>query len=476
MKLITNLHLVAATSVASLAMVGCNDAAPSAKPNILMIIVDDAGYNDFGFNGSKELETPNIDRLASQGMVFSDAHVSASVSGPSRAGMLTGRYQQRNGYECNLDKELGLGLKESTVADLLKAEGYTTGAIGKWHQGDSAPYHPNNRGFDHFFGFISGSRSYFYRPNQDDRVESAKHLQLNGKPYPFEGYMTDVLAKGANDYVNSCVDSKSPFFLYLAFNAVHTPLEATKEDLARYEGHPRQMLAAMTWALDRAIGNVVDNLENQGLMDNTLIFFVSDNGGAHNNQSSNFPLKGFKGNKFEGGHRVPFFMVYGDRYKGKFDGLTSSLDMTATALTLGGVDVASLERPLDGVNLFPYLDGEVSAEPHEILFWRKEDMAAARSGAYKYIRVKGVGERLYNVENNYNEVDDLMAEKPEIANSLRSSLEEWEKGLINPILWGEGAWNDVTREIHRDLMENRPVSCFTPEQMHRKLEREKRKK
>ncbi|MFI3305756.1 MAG: sulfatase-like hydrolase/transferase [Rikenellaceae bacterium] len=452
----------------ALSVVGCTSTTIQS-PNILMIIVDDAGYNDFGFNGSQELETPNIDHLASQGVVFSDAHVSASVSGPSRAGMLTGRYQQRNGYECNLDDRLGLGLEESTIADLLKAQGYTTGAIGKWHQGDTAPYHPNNRGFDHFFGFVSGSRSYFYRPQKDDKDGSINQLQLNGTPHPFEGYMTDVLAEGANDFIDSCVESHNPFFLYLAFNAVHTPLEATEADLARYEGHPRQMLAAMTWALDRAVGEVITNLEKQGEMDNTLIFFVSDNGGAHNNQSSNFPLKGFKGNKFEGGHRVPFFMTYGTRYKEqRFDGLTSSLDMAATSLTLAGVDTEALERPLDGVNLLPYLDGEITDEPHDTLFWRKEDMAAARSGAYKYIRVKGVGERLYNVENNYNEDDDLIAQHPEIATALRTSLEEWEGGLITPILWGEGIWNDVTREIHRDLMENRAVSCFTPEQLRKR--------
>ncbi|MFI3303302.1 MAG: sulfatase-like hydrolase/transferase [Rikenellaceae bacterium] len=436
-----------------------------AKPNILMIIVDDAGYNDFGFMGSQDLETPNIDKLASNGIVFTDAHVSASVSGPSRAGMLTGRYQQRNGYECNLDNILGLGLEESTIADLLSAEGYSTACIGKWHQGDGAEYHPNRRGFDHFFGFISGSRSYFYRPNGNDKPGANHALQLNGVNHPFDGYMTDVLADGANEYITKCADKSSPFFMYLAFNAVHTPMEATEEDLARYEGHPRQVLAAMTWALDRAVGSVVENLEQHNLMDNTLIFFVSDNGGAHNNQSSNFPLKGFKGNKFEGGHRVPFFMCYADKYKGHYDGLTSSLDMAATALTLAGVDTKGLERPLDGVDLIPYLNGKVAGEPHNQLFWRKEDMAAARSGAYKLIRVKGVGERLYNVENNYNEDDDLREQEPEITANLQKALNEWEKGLITPILWNEGIWNDVTREIHRDLMENRPVSCYTPEQL-----------
>lgn len=420
-------------SSAILSFYSCAETEP-AKPNILMIIIDDAGYNDFGFMGSKELETPNIDKLAAKGMVFSDAHVSASVSGPSRCGMLTGRYQQRGGYECNLDNMLGLNLNEKTIADLLSEQGYTTGAIGKWHQGDGAEYHPNKRGFDYFYGFISGSRSYFYRPESNDKPGSNHALQFNGENQKFDGYMTDVLADNASEYITDCATKNNPFMLYLAFNAVHTPLEATKEDLARYEGHPRKMLAAMTWALDRAVGKVVKTLEEQDLMDDTIIFFVSDNGGAHNNQSSNFPLKGFKGNKFEGGHRVPFFMVYGDKYKGKYDGLTSSMDMTATALTLGGVDIKSLEKPLDGVNLIPFLNGDVEGEPHDILFWRKEDMAAVRQGPYKLIRVEGVGVRLYNVENNYNETDDLSAKKPELVKKLNASLEEWETGLINPIL------------------------------------------
>lgn len=439
-----------------------------SKPNILMIIVDDAGYNDFGFMGSTELETPNIDKLAAKGTIFTDAHVSASVSGPSRAGMLTGRYQQRSGYECNLEDILGLGLDEDTIADLLSAEGYSTACIGKWHQGNDPEYHPNQRGFDHFYGFVSGGRSYFYNPDGNDKPGGTHALQLNGVDQKFDGYLTDVLADGANKYIRECADNEDPFLIYLAFNAVHTPLEATEEDLARYEGHPRQMLAAMTWALDRAVGSVVETLEEQNLMDNTLIFFVSDNGGAHNNQSSNFPLKGFKGNKFEGGHRVPFFMVYGDRYQGCYDGLTSSLDMTATALTLAGVDTSSLERPLDGVDILPYLDGTAQGEPHDILFWRKQDMAAVRSGAHKLIRVEGVGQRLYNVEDNYNEEDDLQAQYPELVESLNRALVEWEGGLVNPILWNEGIWNDVTREIHRDLMENRAVTCFTPDQFKKR--------
>ena len=449
----------------TIAVTGCNNSENTEKkPNVLVIILDDAGYNDFGFMGSKDIKTPHIDQLASNGIIFTDAHVSATVSGPSRAGLLSGRYQQRSGYECNLADTLGLGLHEETIGDIFNKNDYNTACIGKWHQGDAPEYHPNQRGFDHFYGFISGSRSYFYRPQKEDKPGRSQNLQLNGKPLSFNGYMTDVLATAATDYIdqNSCTEK--PFMMYLAFNAVHTPMEATQADLALFKDHPRQKLAAMSWAVDRGIGKVIDKLKETGVYDNTLIFFLSDNGGAHNNQSSNYPLKGFKGNKFEGGHRVPFFLVHGDRFKGTYNGLTSSLDILATAIGAASIDTTTLKNRLDGVNLLPYIKGEKRDEPHTQLFWRKEDMAAARMGDYKLIRVKGVGERLYNLKENLSETEDLQQENQLKSEELSKELEAWEKGLVNPILWGEGVWNDVTRQIHRDLMENSKVSCFSPEE------------
>lgn len=440
-----------------------NTPESKERPNILVIVLDDAGYNDFGFMGSKDIKTPNIDTLAANGMIFSDAHVSATVSGPSRAGILTGRYQQRCGYECNLNDTLGLGLQEETIGDIFTKNGYETACIGKWHQGETLDHHPNKRGFKHFYGFISGSRSYFYHPDKDDQPGKAQNLQLNGRQLSFDGYITDVLANAATDYIAKKSQTASPFMMYLAFNAVHTPMEASPEDLELFRDHPRQKLAAMTWALDRGIGKVINKLKETGEYEHTLIFFLSDNGGAHNNQSCNYPLKGFKGNKFEGGHRVPFFMVYGDHFKGKYEGLTSSLDILATAIGVADIPVKTLRHPLDGVDLFHYIKGKRTSEPHAELFWRKEDMAAARIGDYKLIRVKGVGTRLYNLKEDLYETHDSQKENSQKHKELEKALEEWETGLTNPILWGEGVWNDVTREIHRDLMENRKVSRFSPE-------------
>lgn len=435
------------------------------KPNILVILLDDAGYNDFGFNGSKDLLTPNIDRLAADGTVFTDAHVSASVSGPSRAGILSGRYNQRCGYECNLGDTLGLGLNEETIADVFLRNGYNTSCFGKWHQGDAPEYHPNRRGFEHFYGFIAGSRSYFYRPNRDDKPGDVHNLQYNGKQLSFNGYMTDVLADAAVDYLDKQKGSGKPFMMYLAFNAVHTPMEAAKEDMARFEGHSRQKLAAMTWAVDRGIGKVVDKLKKEGMYENTLIFFLSDNGGAHNNQSSNYPLKGFKGNKYEGGIRVPFFITMGGKYKGTFDGLSSSLDIFSTSIAAAGIDKESLKNPIDGVDLIPYISGEMSGNPHDILFWRKEKSSAVRMGDYKLISVEGLGQRLYNLNDNLGEDNDLRKINPELCKEMTDKYKEWEKGIITPMLWDEGVWHEVTRETHRQLMNNEKVTVFTPDDL-----------
>lgn len=469
-------YLCGATVLAASALVGCSNAGEQPeKPNILVILLDDAGYNDFGFNGSKDLKTPNIDQLAANGVVFSDAHVSASVSGPSRAGILSGRYQQRCGYECNLGAKLGLGLQEETIGDVFLKNGYNTACFGKWHQGDEAEYHPNKRGFEHFYGFISGHRSYFFRPNRDDKPGSSHNLQLNGKQMSFEGYLTDVLADEAAAYIGQRKDSVKPFMMYLAFNAVHTPMEATQEDLAMFEGHPRQKLAAMTWAVDRGIGRVIDKLKETGKYDNTLIFFLSDNGGAHNNQSSNYPLKGFKGNKYEGGIRVPFFVTYGDRYKGTFDGLSSSLDIFATAIAAAGIDTSTLKNPIDGVDLLPYVKGEKKGNPHDYLFWRKERKSAIRKGDYKLIRVEGIGERLYNLKDDLGESRDLCGENRQLCDEMKTAYKEWEKGIITPMLWNEGIWHEVCQEMHRSLMNNEEVTCFSPQDLKEKSGEKKKK-
>ncbi len=443
-------------------MVSCTNIKPNEdKPNVIVLLVDDAGYADFGFAGCEDLKTPNIDKLATNGIRFTDAHVTASVCGPSRAGLMIGRYQQRIGFECNpSDDTMGIDLNEVTIANAMKKAGYVTAAFGKWHLGANEPYKPNNRGFDYFWGFLSGGRSYFPNKSQD-KPGHTHSVRENDEFTTFEGYITDRLGDKAVEFIDR--NKEKPFFMYWAPNAVHTPLEATDEDLAMFEGHPRQLLAAMTWALDRAVGSIINKLETEGLLDNTLIFFLSDNGGAHNNQSCNAPLKGFKGNKYEGGHRVPFLVHWPKKLQGNrtYDGLSSSLDIYATSIAVAGVE----QDNLDGVNLIPYLTGEKEGEPHDQLFWRKDKMAAARVGDYKMIRVDGLGVRLYNLDNNLQETVDLSGNEKNILDSVNTQMQLWESKLIQP-LWTEGKeWDTITFMIHEDYFNNNQVRVKNPGQL-----------
>lgn len=445
--------------IALVVVVSCtNPKIKEDKPNVIVLLIDDAGYADFGFAGCEDLKTPNIDKLASAGVRFTDAHVTASVCGPSRAGLMIGRYQQRIGFECNpSDDSLGVDLHEITIANAMKKAGYTTAAFGKWHLGSNDPHKPNNRGFDYFWGFLSGGRSYF--PNKiQDKPGHTHSVRENDEFTTFDGYLTDRLGDKAVEFIDR--NKEKPFFMYWAPNAVHTPLEATEEDLAMFEGHPRQYLAAMTWALDRAIGNIVNKLETEGLLDNTLIFFLSDNGGASNNQSCNAPLKGFKGNKYEGGHRVPFLVHWPKKLQGNrvYDGLSSSLDIYATSIAVAGIE----QDNLDGVNLIPFLTGEKEGEPHDKLFWRKDKMAAARVGDYKMIRVEGLGVRLYNLDNNLQETEDLSDNEQDMLDSVKTQMQQWESKLIQPLCTEGEVWDTITWMIHEDYFNNREVRVTSP--------------
>lgn len=422
------------------------------QPNILVILIDDAGYNDFGFMGSKDMITPNIDQLASQGVVFTDAHVAATVSSPSRACLITGRYGHRFGYECNpSDNDYGVSLDEQTIADVFKENGYQTAAIGKWHLGTLDKYHPNKRGFDYFYGMKAGGRDYFYDEKNCDYPGDERNILLNDKQVKFNGYLTDVFSEKAVEFIKN---TDRPFMMYLAYNAVHTPMQATQEDLNKFMGHPRQKLAAMTWALDRGIGTVIQGLKATGKFDNTLIFFLSDNGGATINSSSNYPLKGFKGNKFEGGHRVPYFIVWNNKIKSgmKFDGLASSLDIFATAIDAAGI--SKTKNRLDGVSLIPYLSGKKKGNPHEILFWRKMDTRAVRMGDYKLIITHGIDSVLYNVKSDQEEMNNILDKEPQIYRRMAQKLKQWEdKECIEP-LWTEKGWGEITNSYHQKLMHN----------------------
>ncbi|MGC6463102.1 MAG: sulfatase [Pirellulaceae bacterium] len=436
-------------------------AAEQEKPNILLILADDLGYGDLGFQGSTDIQSPHLDRLAEGSIRFTDAHTTASVCSPSRAGLMTGRYQQRFGHEANTpDYPNGMDIGETTLAQRLQSLGYRTGLIGKWHLGATDEQYPTQRGFDTFYGLREGSRSYFYDAQKNDKPGDPRAIELQGQQVEFEGYLTDVFGDQAVEFIRSTSDA--PFFLYLSFTAPHGPMHATKDDLERFkhiENQRRRTYAAMVWAMDRAIGKVIAELEKQNQLDNTLIWFLSDNGGATNNASSNLPLAGHKGIKFEGGIRVPFLMSWKARFPdGKLDSrMVSALDILPTSVAAaGGVPSAtSSSRPLDGVNLLPYLTGVKEGVPHEKLYWHKLWFSAMRDGPWKLIYVQDYGYALYNLEDDLGEKRNLVAQHPARVKAMQEDLDAWKSQMIEP-LWGENErWFRVHSQNHIRIIEGK---------------------
>jgi len=429
-------------------------AAEPPRPNIVFLLADDMGHADVGFNGCTDIPTPHIDALAQGGVRFANGYVSGPYCSPTRAGLLTGRYQQRFGHEFNPpgeDARDGLPLSETTIADRLKAAGYATGLVGKWHLGGAPQYHPQRRGFDEFFGFLSGAHSY--EPGK------GAPIYRGTKAVDVKEYLTDAIAREAVSFIDR--HKSQPFFLYVSFNAVHTPMEATDERLKRFASiadETRRTYAAMLAAMDEGIGKVVDTLKAHGLEENTLIVFLSDNGGptmrgTTTNGSRNAPFRGSKRTTLEGGIHVPFVM----RWKGTlpagavYQPAVIQLDLLPTALAAAGV-AAEPAAKLDGVNLLPFVCGQNAAAPHDALYWRLGPQTAIRRGDWKLVRYdRAVDEpettsnplsgppvtadRLYNLAADPGEQTDLAARHPEKVAELLKAWQAWNAELAEP-LWG----------------------------------------
>jgi len=422
-------------------------AAASQPPNIVLLFSDDAGYADFGFHGSRYFKTPNLDQLAASGVELKQFYVSAAVCGPSRAGLLTGRYQQRFGFEENnvpgymshngtTGDDMGLPLDQKTMADYLKALGYRTAVFGKWHQGNADRYHPLNRGFDEFVGFRGGARSYFDYNGNDPKVKQSDRLEFGFGNFREPGvYLTDFLADQACAYIER--NREHPFFAYVAFNAVHTPMQPDPKDKELFpelEGKRRKM-AQMTLSLDRAIGQIVDTLHALGLAENTLIVFTNDNGGPTDaSSSSNWPLSGCKATHLEGGIRVPGIVVWPGKLAAgtTYNKPLSSLDLLPTFVDVAGGDAAAIPG-LDGINMLPYLQGKNTGRPHQTLYWKKENRGTIRDGDWKLMRFPDRPAELYNIEQDPSEQHNLAAENPERVRMLYKKLFAWECGLERPM-------------------------------------------
>jgi len=413
----------------------------ATPPNILLILADDLGYADVGFHGSKEIPTPNLDRLAKRSLRCTNGYVSHPFCSPTRAGLMTGRYQQRFGHENNPawlpeDPNVGLPLSQTMLPQVLKTAGYTTGAIGKWHLGAHPSFHPNKRGFEDYFGILGGGHNYL--PRAKAGVEYSIPLDRNGQPESHTEYLTDVFGREAVSFVER--NQSKPWFLYYAFNAPHTPLQATEKYLERMKhitDEKRRTYAAMICAMDEAVGQMLDKLDALKLTENTLIFFFSDNGGpSFANSSSNAPLHGDKGQVFEGGIRVPFLVSWPAKLpKGKdYDRPVTSLDVFATAAALADAKVPAGVK-LDGVNLIPFLTGKNKSAPHEQLFWRMGGGAsyAMRSGDWKWLKMGNGAPQLFNLKEDIGEQNDLANAKPEIAQRMEAAVMNWNKELIPPL-------------------------------------------
>jgi len=423
-------------------------------PNIVLLVADDMGYGDIGVHNSKDIPTPNIDALAKGGVRFTDAYVTGPYCSPTRAGLLTGRYPQRFGHEFNLGlgSQFGLPLSETTLADRLKAAGYKTAVFGKWHLGRGEKFHPMSRGFDEFYGFLGGEHSYL-----DTAAESADPILDGRNAAPAITYLTDMLAARAENFIKR--EKARPFLLYLAFNAVHTPMHATDKYLARFKNiaNPqRRTYAAMLSAMDDAIGRTIAAIRDEGLEENTLVIFFSDNGGPTMagttiNGSSNGPLRGSKRQTWEGGIRVPFII----RWKGQVpEGTTDSrpiiqLDVLPTALAAAGIPPGN-QSNVDGVNLLPFITGKNPRPVHDALYWRLGGMMAIRKGDWKLVKTQDgplppdpsvlsdlSAAELYNLVTDIGETKNLAPTNAAKARELADQWQRWNRELAKP-LWSPG--------------------------------------
>ncbi|MCE9612292.1 MAG: sulfatase [Chthoniobacter sp.] len=413
----------------------------SKRPNILFIVADDMGYADCGAHGCSDIPTPNLDALAAGGIRFTDGYVTGTVCSPSRAALMTARYHQRDGVSDWIPPgHPGMNADVPTVAGYLQKSGYHTALVGKWHLGEHEQCQPLKRGFDEFSGFLGGGHQYIIQPN--GKGEYNAPILRNLEPSGEKRYLTEAFGDEAAAFIAHQRDATNPFFLYLAFNAVHTPLQATEKYLQKFAGIAdtrRRTYAAMLSAMDEAIGRVLNAVRETGLEENTLICFISDNGGPITrnapNASLNTPLRGGKGETWEGGIRVPFFLKWKGRLKAgtTFTQPVIQMDITATVLALAGVE-PDVKWPIDGVNLLPFLNGDKTT-PHPMLCWEYGPQWAIREGQWKLTfampdkdaKTPVLG--LYDLSQDIGETHNLAPDQPERVKQLQADWTKWRKSI-----------------------------------------------
>lgn len=493
-------------------------ATQSRKPNIVFFFADDFGFHAISANGNKRVQTPNIDAIANEGVRFKQSYVTAPICCASRAGLLTGRYQQRFGSENHLiypdrtayigdrgkdyeDFLLGRGINpdslvvqgipksEINIAQLLKTQGYKTAIIGKWHAGFYDGYRPHQRGFDYAWGWYGGSSLYYvdednpefvtYRNPEGEydhytasngkyqwqRDSIATAIFVNGKITDEKEYQTYAIAREAIKFIEENKDE--PFFLYVPFGAIHTPLQAPKkhyDKLSHIKDEQQRFLLAMLLAKDEAIGRIQQKLRDVGVYDNTIFVFSGDNGSVWHNEgfdksapdgtyyapnpdiNLNYPLKGGKLTHYEGGIRTPLLISW----KGKIQPGTvyeypvSTLDLFPTFANAAGAPLPP-GRKYDGVDLLPYLTGEKKERPHEVLFWRNGVVKTVRHGDYKLlINDADKTTFLYDIANDPSETNDLSTQLPEKVAELTQLFKSWEAELPPQQRWNSPRLATIT--------------------------------
>ena len=452
------------TILACLAVAACGQSSENSeqqessdtRPNIVLIFVDDVGYCDTEMYGCDAVPTPNIKQLADEGALFTAGYVTSPVCSPSRAALLTGRYQHRFGHEFLPEADPGgnggLPVAEITLADALSDAGYVTGMVGKWHLGAQENFHPLNRGFDEFYGMVTWGADYADPTREDVRVwthplappqdpdfewagRGADTVMRGRQPVDEEAYLTEAFTREAIAFIEANKDQ--PFFLYLPYTAIHGPLQVTQDYYDRFahvDDEAKRIYQAMTAALDDGIGEVLDALAENGLEENTIVVFASDNGAGVADYANNAPLRLGKHTLFEGGVRVPFSMRWPARVAAGsvYEQPVSTLDIFPTAVSAAGGTLPA-DRALDGVDLLPFLSDSSGEPPHDALFWRQGSNWAVRQGDWKLIHAADRN-WLYNLADDLSEQTNVAEQNPEVVERLTEHFSEWNNDNVDP-LW-----------------------------------------
>jgi arylsulfatase A-like enzyme len=405
------------------------NVSAQTRPNIVFILTDDQGWGDLSIHGNTNVRTPNIDRIGREGARFSRFYV-APLCAPTRAGLLTGRYHYRTGvYGVSSSKEF-MNLDEVTFADLFKKAGYATGAFGKWHNGSQYPYHPNGRGFDEFYGFLSGHYANYFNTMLDH----------NGEPVRSKGYITDDLTDKAIAFIEQ--NKSQPFVCYVPYNAPHSPFQVPDKYYDRVKARGIKVFSknksaeeievtisalAMCENIDDNVGRILSKLDQLKLSENTIVIYMTDNG--PNSWRWNGDMKGRKGMADEGGVRVPFLIRWpGHIAAGKvIDGNAAYIDLLPTLTDLAGI-ASKGTKPLDGISLKPALTGAISQVPERMLFTSINKNHSVRKGSYLFS-----GGLLFDLAKDSTQQNDIASKEQELAKTLSSALEKWQSDMMSSI-------------------------------------------